>query len=279
MLSPQVLWPSKIHKVGSPLRPTVSSRESITYGVAKELAYIIKPLVGQSPHHLKNTHHFVQQIQNKKLEPGEVMTLFDVKALFTSLPVVPSMQIVKQRLSQDNTLHQRTNMSIPQIVNFLEFCLKNTYFLFQGKYFEQVHGAAMGSPISPLIANLFMKEFEVKALSTFPHIPRLWLRSVDDTFVIIKAEHSQQLLHHTNSQDPPIQFTVKEPSQQELPFLDTLVTIGSNHNFHTTVYRKPTHTDQYLHWDSNCFLTPKQSVYNTLVHRAKIVSHNQEELN
>ena len=102
----------KIHKVGTPLRPIVSSRGSITYGVAKELAYIIKPLVGQSPHHLKNTQHFVQQLQGKKLEPGEVITSFDVKALFTSVPVHPAIQIVKQRLQQDTTLPQRTSMSI-----------------------------------------------------------------------------------------------------------------------------------------------------------------------
>ena len=161
----------KIHKTGTPLRPIVSSRGSITYGVAKELAHIIKPLVVQSPHHLKNTQHFIQQLQGKKLEPGEVITSFDVKALFTSSPVQPAIQIVKQRLQQDNTLPQRISMSIPQITSLLEFCLTNTYFLFQGKYYEQVQGAAMGSPISPLIANIFMEEFEVKALSSIPHLP------------------------------------------------------------------------------------------------------------
>ena len=56
----------KIHKVGTPIRPIVSSRGSITHGVAKEVAYFMKPLIGQSPHHLKNTQHFVQQIHNKK---------------------------------------------------------------------------------------------------------------------------------------------------------------------------------------------------------------------
>ena len=59
-------------------------------------------------------------------------------------------------------------MSIPQLVTKLEFCLKNTYFFFQGKYYEQVYGAAMGYPISPFIANLFMEEFEVKAISYAP---------------------------------------------------------------------------------------------------------------
>ena len=176
------------------LRPIVSSRGSITYGVAKELSHIIKPLVGQSPHHLKNTQHFIQQLQGKRLEPGEVITSFDVKALFTSVPIQPSIQIVKQRLQQDTTLPQRTCMSIPQIIILLELCLTNTYFLLQDRYSEQVQGAAMGSPISPLIANIFMEEFEVKVLSTCPH-PSLWLRFVDDTFVINRAEHNQALLH------------------------------------------------------------------------------------
>ena len=60
--------------------------------------------------------------------------------------------------------------------------------------------------------------------------------------------------------------------------MDILVAIGCNHNFYTTVYRKPTHTDQYLHWDSSHFIIAKQSVYNTLADRAKIVSSNQEAL-
>ena len=158
----------KIHKAGTPLRSIVTSRGSITYGVAKELSHIIKPLVGQSPHHLKNTQHFIQQLQGKRLETGETITSYDVKALFTSVPVQPSIQIVKQRL-QDSTLPQRTSMSIPQITSLLEFCLTCTYFLFQGKFYEQIQGAAMGSPISPLIANIFMEEFEVQALNSFLH--------------------------------------------------------------------------------------------------------------
>ena len=166
-----------------------------------------------------------------------------MKALFTSVPVHHAIQIVKQRLQQDTTLPQRTSMSIPQITSLLEFCLTNTYFLFQGKYYEQVQGAAMGSPISPLIANIFMEEFEVKALSSTPP-PSLWLRFDDDTFVINRAEHSQALLQHINSQDPHIQFTVEPTQQGSILFLDTLVTIEQDNTFSTSVYRKPTHTDQ-----------------------------------
>ena len=106
-----------------------------------------------------------------------------------------------------------------------------------GKYYEQVQGAAMGSPISPLIANILIEEFEVQALSSFP-TPSLWLRFVDDTFVINKAEHSQELLQHINNQDPHIQFTVEPTQQDSLPFLDTLITIQPDNTLSTTSIQK-----------------------------------------
>ena len=136
----------------------------------------------------------------------------------------------------------------------------------------------MGSPISPLLANIFMEEFEVKALQSLPNPPSMWLRFVDDTFVINRAEHSQDLLQHINNQDPHIQFTVEPTQNGSIPFLDTLVTIQPDNTLSTSVYRKPTHTDQYLHWDSNHHITAKQSVYNTLAHRAKTVSSTQDLL-
>ena len=137
---------------------------------------------------------------------------------------------------------------------------------------------SIGSPISPLIANLFMEDFEVKAPSTAPHPPCPWLRFVDDTLVIHKPEHSTQILHHINSQNPNIQFTVEEPGTDgSIPFLDTKVTPGPNNTIHTKVYRKPIHTDQYLHWDSNHCITAKNSVYNTLAHRGKAVSSTPED--
>ena len=79
-------------------------------------------------------------------------------------------------------------------------------------------------PLAPLMANQFMEEFEVKAKSSAPLPPHLWLRFVDGTFIIQQAKHSQQLLWNINLQDPYIQFTTEDPNQEgALPFLDTLV--------------------------------------------------------
>ena len=114
----------------------------------------------------------MQHIIEVKLEWGDIMTSYGIKALFTLVLMDTSINIVKQKLQQHPLLPQRTNMSIQQIVTLLEFCYH-------------------GLPISPLIADLFMVEFKVKAFSSAPHPPYLWLRYVDDSFVIQEVKHSQ----------------------------------------------------------------------------------------
>ena len=80
-----------------------------------------------------------------------------------------SLKIIKDLLEKDPTLKDRTVMGVNDIILLLEFYLKNTYFSFQGQFFELVKGAAMGSLVSTIIANLYMEYLEQKALSTAPH--------------------------------------------------------------------------------------------------------------
>ena len=81
------------------------------------------------------------------------------------------------------------------IIQLLGFCLHNTYFSFQGQFHKQVEGEAMGIPVSPIMVNLYMEHFERKALSSAT-TPRLWMRYVDNTFVIQQEEHQQIFLEH-----------------------------------------------------------------------------------
>ena len=140
----------------------------VTYGVAKELAKILKPLVGKSPHHINSTQDFVEQVRHISLAPGECLSSYDVSALFTSVPIDPALKIIKDLLEKDPTLKDRTVMDVNDIILLLEFCLKNTYFSFQDQFFEQVKGVSMGSPISPTVANLYMEYLEQIALRTAP---------------------------------------------------------------------------------------------------------------
>ena len=215
----------KIHKQDTPLRPIVSSTGTVSYNTAKELARILKPLVGMSTHHLQNTKDFIQQLKEVKLQQDETIISYDVKALFTSVPIQPVLNIIKNKLENDQQLQQRTSMSVSQITSLLEYCLRSTYFVFQGEYYEQLEGAAMGSPLSPIIANIYMEEFETRALSTSPNPPTLWKRFVDDTFVVIQTAHKEEFFHHINSIEESIQVTPEDiQADGSLPFLDVLVT-------------------------------------------------------
>ena len=150
-------------------------------------------MIGKSPHHVHRTQNFVEWANKVALVPGECLSSYDVTALFTSVPEEPDLGIIKDLLEQDITLKERTVLPVKDIILLLGFCLHNTYFSFQGQFYEQVEGAAMGSPINPIVANLYMEYFKQKALSTATHPPRMWLRYVDDTFVIQKEDHITEL--------------------------------------------------------------------------------------
>ena len=112
-------------------------------------------------------------------------------------------------------------------------------------------GAAMGSPLSPIVANLFMENMEEEAIRSAPLQPKLWRRYVDDTFVICPhgQEESHRFHEHLNSFHSSIHFTMEEEKECTLQFLDVLITRRSS-SLSTSVYRKPTHTDGYIPFSS-----------------------------
>ena len=148
-----------------------------------------------------------------------------------------------------------------------------------GKMYEQVKGAAMESPLSPIVANLFMEDLETRALATSPSTPKMWKRFVDDTFTIIQKADKDAFLDHINSIDSNIHFTYEDPKEYgSIPFLDMLITPDEEGRLNTNVYRKPTHTDQYLHVDSHDAITSKYSMIGTIYHRARTVCSNPNQL-
>ena len=100
-----------------------------------------------------------------------MLSSYDVTSLFTSVPIDPALNVIKDLLEKDEKLNDRTVLLIQNIIELLGFCLHNTYFSFQNKFYEQVEGAPMGSPVSPIVANLYMESFERKALRSATNPP------------------------------------------------------------------------------------------------------------
>ncbi len=268
----------KVHKRDVPLRPIVASRGSITYETAKFVARILAPLVGKNGFSLKNSSEMVRELRECTLDETDVLVSYDVTALFTSVPVDQSLDIILARLEADTSLSSRTSLSATQVRDLLAVCLKTTYFLFQGTIYAQVEGAAMGSPVSPIVANLFMEWFEESAIRTFPYELSLWRRYVDDTIVALCDSLIEDFTTHLNAQHPAIKFTREEEAEDgTLPMLDALTKREPSGRMSFTVYRKPTHTDQYLQFDSNQPLQHKLGVVRTLYHRAQCLISNEED--
>ncbi|XP_072017464.1 uncharacterized protein [Amphiura filiformis] len=215
------------------------------------------------------------------IEEGEIFNSHDVVSLFTNTPIDESLNVIKARLQQDKTLHKRTLLAVEDIIDLLKFVLTTTYFLFRGKIYKQRFGAAMGSPVSPVVANLYLEFLEQQAIATAPLDckPRLWKRYVDDILEIVKEDQVENLTTHLNQTDPTdsIKFTFEKEQERSIPFLDTLIVRKPDGSVKLLVYRKATHTDQYLNFASHHPVHHKLGVVRTLLDRMNSVVSEKED--
>ncbi|XP_048246379.1 uncharacterized protein LOC125377366 [Haliotis rufescens] len=203
-------------------------------------------------------------------DPDQIIS-YDVVDLFTNVPIeVTHSQILRRRITKTPL---ETSLSTDSIIALTTACISSTYFTRDDEYYQQIHGLRMGSPLSPILTEIYMTHFEQQDLTTSPIQPICWYRKVDDTFVILKQDQNPTLLlQHLNQQHPRVQFTIEIEKDNQLPFLDVLVCRNSANRIQTSVYRKPTHTDQYIHFNPNHPLRTKTGIISTFTKRANNLS-------
>ena len=158
----------------------------------------------------------------------------------------------------------------PLLKTLLNWAASSTTLQFQGKYYKQVDGIAMGSPIDPILADVFMNYVIEEALSASQqNRPTLLLRYVDDLFLVFSNdEEAQSFFDVMNRIHKSINFTQEQESNGQLAFLDVLVSRNTGNVAQTSVFRKKTHTGLYLKWTSFVPYRYKRNLVNSLLQRA-----------
>ncbi|XP_021967061.1 uncharacterized protein LOC110862189 [Folsomia candida] len=214
--SPIIYGAPKVHKKDIPLRPVVDYRNSPTYKLSKYLANILTKVASKHEFSIKNSTEFVEELKKTRSRPGDKKVSFDVTSLFTMVPIPETLEYIKQRLEEYPDLKKLTSLPINDIMSLLELCTTSSYFQFQNQYYKQNYGTAMGSPLSPIIAEFFLQKLELTKIKNNRFI-YFWRRYVDDVLCIARGRNQDKILRDINSFHPSIQFTVEEEIDGKIP--------------------------------------------------------------
>ena len=257
----------KIHKTDIPMRPVLSMINTAQSKVGKFLDPLLKGLIANSLE-CKNSFDFMQCISGATIESGEVMASFDVSSLFTKIPVKETIEICVEAWNGNNGLTKRA------LKGLLEFCTQNVRFLFNDEWYEQVDGVAMGSPLAPTLASLFLQSLEARIPRDIDYAPKVYKRYVDDIFLIFKEkEHIDKFLKLLNGLHENIKFTVELENNSTLPFLDIAIQRVDG-KYETSTYNKPTDTGLYTTSKSFCDNRYKKGLLSCLFNRAWRLASN-----
>ena len=220
---------------------------------------------------------FVDRVKDLHVAEDEMMVSFDVVALYPSIPQDEAISLIRHHLEHDLDLRDKTKMTPDEIIELFEICVNDTYFVFNMKLYAQVEGLAIGASTSGFAADIFMERIEKNALSSIAHPPKIWCRFVDDTFTIILIIIYIALFDALNSQHHRIKVTSEIQSDDKLSFLEVLTRIQIDRSLKFTIFRKKTHTDQYLHFNSNHHMSQKLGIPKTLNRRADMLVTDKSE--
>ena len=199
--------------------------------------------------YLKDTTSFLTHIQglNRIYSPFNSRTILvtaDVTSLYTNIPHSEGLSACRKALDTRQVPIPPTQ----DLMRLLELTLKLNNFQFNGRHYIQTQGTAMGTPVAPSYANIFMGMIEAK-INAQPHhgiLEKSWVRYIDDIqFIWSKSPRSlTQFQNELNLIHPTIKFTF-DSSQSEVHFLDTSLMLQNN-RLETELYTKPTDTHSYL---------------------------------
>ena len=273
----------KTHKPGIPLRPIVSACGDALDKLSWVIERIITQLLVFVPAHLKNTYDYLERMNNTfpnfQFPPGTIAFTVDVNNLYGNIPTAEAIESTIKMIQLHKSKANLFELSIPDIKALLEHCLKNNFVRFGTKYYRQTSGIAMGNRMAPPLAILFMHSVETAMLSVDRPQPVMYMRYIDDILGIWThgPEALDDYFDFINHFHPALKFSIERSDkspQQQIPFLDTLITIDRAGNFTTELYVKPMAAPIIIHFKSAHPMQTKRSVIHSQTIRALRLGSN-----
>jgi len=150
----------KVHKKNFPGRAVVSQIDDPTYKICKILTDILNPLAINGQSFVENSYDLKKTLAMIQVDKDEIQASFDAIALYPSIPIDKALDCIRERLQKDETLSERTEWKLIDIVNLLQICLETHFKTLDGRIFTQTDGTPIGKSISGPIADIYRNWFE-----------------------------------------------------------------------------------------------------------------------
>ena len=197
---------------------------------------------------VNSTKEFIEMIKKERVPSSYKMISFDVSSLFTIVPLDFTIDLTLKRTYE-------TKISRKDMKNLLSLCTKNVHFTFGNNIYQQKHGVAMEFPIGAVLAGIFMVDLERTLMPELEKFMKSLKRYVNDTIICIKPDFIKpNVIDILNRFHQNIKFTYEVEYNRKISFLVVLL-MRCNGKLETTVLRKETNNDIYLHWRSFASMT------------------------
>ena len=267
---PRMYGLPKTHKVGIPVRPILSMINSAQHNLSHYLTTVLEPVLEIfATNNIKDSFTFAQEVKKFAINSDRsFLCSFDICSLFTNVPLTETIQICSDTLYTNDSIRPPFPKEV--FKELMEIATTSAEFSFNNVMYKQIDGVAMGSPLGPILANIFVG-YNEKILFQNIQKPQMYYRYVDDTFAIFTSEDKcNTFFQKLNTLHPSLKFTLEKETNGSISFLDVKVE-KDNNCFITSIYRKPTFTGQYINWASYCPLQRKINLILALVHRALVI--------
>ena len=279
----------KLHRQGEPLRPIVSSFNSLTSGSEQFLLNLFKPILAKCKFSINSTKNFKQkfcEIKDKFDERIHEVVSFDATSLYSNINVKRTVKFIVNHIYHNLNdffpLTEETPVAPPKCLTekfILDILLKYNSFETLGGFYRQRSGVSMGGKLSGALANIFVNMLEEQILPKYVNKNKilLYVRFVDDCLLIVRKRNKSQILEEFNKFDKDLKWTLEEMENGKLTYLDTDITLEES-TLNLYQHRKP-NSDSLANY--KFAVAPKAYKIGLIageVHRANNCTSNEKAL-